>query len=168
MANRALIAHRFASQLGADARLVSDVPHNMITREDWGGRPSFIHRKGAATSNVTAVMIPGSRGTLSYLVAPIGDRHAAAYSLAHGAGRRWQRGYAKPRLSHKYRVEDLVRTEFGGRVICEDREMLYEEAPQAYKDIGQVVQDLVDAGLAHIIAIYKPVLTYKVRRRDND
>lgn len=167
-ANRALIAHRFASQIGAQARLVSDVPHNVIAAEPWGGAPAFIHRKGAAVAIGDAVVIPGSRGTLSYLVAPTGDGEQAAFSLAHGAGRRWQRGYAKPRLSHKYRVEDLARTELGGRVICEDRELLYEEAPQAYKDIGRVIDDLVAAGLVAVIAVLKPVLTYKVRRRGDD
>jgi release factor H-coupled RctB family protein len=168
IANRALLADRFARQIGADVRLVSDVPHNTISREAWGGSPAWVHRKGAAASHGAAVMIPGSRGTFSYLVAPTGDREAAAYSLAHGAGRRWQRGYAKPRLSHKYRVEDLQRTDLGGRIICEDRELLYEEAPQAYKDIGRVVEDLVEAALVAVIAVYKPVLTYKVRRRDDD
>lgn len=168
IANRALLADRFARQIGAEARLVCDVPHNMISAEMWGGEAAWVHRKGAATSNAAAAMIPGSRGTLSYLVAPIGDREAAAFSLAHGAGRRWQRGYAKPRLSHKYRVEDLQRTELGGRIICEDRELLYEEAPQAYKDIGRVIEDLAEAGLVTVIAVYKPILTYKVRRRDDE
>jgi release factor H-coupled RctB family protein len=168
IANRALLAHRFAEQIGADTRLVSDVPHNVIAREDWGGSGAFVHRKGAAVANGGAIMIPGSRGTLSYLVAPTGDREAAAFSLAHGAGRRWQRGYAKPRLSHRYRVEDLARTDLGGRVICEDRELLYEEAPQAYKDIGRVIDDLVAAGLVAVFAVYTPALTYKTRRRDDD
>ncbi len=110
-------------------------------------------------------MIPGSRGTPSYLVRALASEgEKAAWSLAHGAGRRWQRGYAKSRLSHKYRVEDLQRTELGGRVICEDRELLYDEAPQAYKDIAQVIADLEAAGLIATIAVYRPVLTYKVRR----
>lgn len=167
-ANRALIAHRFAAQIGAGLRLVSDVVHNAVTAEDWGGEPAFVHRKGAASTREAdaagCVMIPGSRGTLSYLVRATGDREAAAYSLAHGAGRRWQRGYARPRLSHKYRVEDLARTDLGGRVVCEDRELIYEEAPQAYKDIGVVIDDLVAAGLVSVIATYRPVLTFKCRR----
>jgi release factor H-coupled RctB family protein len=110
-------------------------------------------------------MIPGSRGTPSYLVRALAEQgENAAWSLAHGAGRRWQRGYAKSRLSHKYRVEDLARTDLGGRVICEDRELIYDEAPQAYKDIAQVIADLEAAGLIAPIAVYRPVLTYKVRR----
>lgn len=167
-ASRALIAHRFAGQIGADIRCVSDVVHNTVSEESWGGAPVWIHRKGAASAREGALVIPGSRGTPSYLVMPTGDLEAVAWSLAHGAGRRWQRGYAKPRLSHKYRVEDLERTELGGRVICEDRELLYDEAPQAYKDIAQVIADLEAAGLVTLIAVLNPVLTYKVRRDRDD
>jgi release factor H-coupled RctB family protein len=167
-ANRALIAHRFAGELGCEARCVSDVAHNMVSCEEFEGAPAWFHRKGAASTREAesqgALMIPGSRGTPSYLVRATGNGEQAAWSLAHGAGRRWQRGYAKSRLSHKYRVEDLVRTELGGRVICEDRELLYDEAPQAYKDIAQVIADLEAAGLIETIAVYRPVLTYKVRR----
>ena len=57
-----------------------------------------------------------------------------------------------------------MRTELGSHVICEDKELLYEEAPQAYKNISVVIDDLVDAGLIDVIAILKPVVTYKVRR----
>ncbi len=170
-ANRELIAARFAEQLGTAATKVSDVSHNTIQREAWRGAPAWIHRKGAASSKEGPLMIPGSRGTFSYLVEPIGDKDAkdaAAASLAHGAGRRWQRGFAKSRLSHKYRSKDMERTKLGGRVICEDRELLYDEAPQAYKDVGQVIADLESAGLIKVIALYRPVLTYKVRRRDGD
>ena len=168
-ANRALIAHRFAAELGGDVHCVSDVAHNMVTREDFGGAPAWFHRKGAASTREAlqhgALMIPGSRGTHSYLVrAQRENAEDAAWSLAHGAGRRWQRGYAKSRLSHKYRIDDLARTELGGRVICEDRELIYDEAPQAYKDIAQVIADLQAAGLIEVIAVYRPVLTYKVRR----
>jgi release factor H-coupled RctB family protein len=172
LANRALLAHRFAGELGADVRLVSDVAHNMVTRERFEGEPAWIHRKGAASAleaqAAGALMIPGSRGTASYLVRVAGDTERAAWSVAHGAGRRWQRGYAKSRLSHKYRVEDLKRTDLGGRVICEDRELLYDEAPQAYKDIAQVIADLENLGLVRTIAVYRPVLTYKVRRASDE
>lgn len=167
-ANRALIAHRFACALGCEARCVSDVAHNMVSREAFEGTPAWLHRKGAASFREAtehgALMIPGSRGTPSYLVRATGDGEKAAWSLAHGAGRRWQRGYARQRLSHKYRAEDLARTALGGRVVCEDRELLYDEAPQAYKDIAQVIADLETADLVETIAVYRPVLTYKVRR----
>ncbi len=163
-ASRALIAYRFIRQIGGNCELVSDVPHNMIMRERWHGEDVWVHRKGAASSRHSAIMIPGSRGTFSYLVAPVGEQDDTAWSLAHGAGRRWQRGYAKSRMSHKYRVKDLERNTFGGHVICEDRDMIYDEAPQAYKDIEQVIEDLKQAGLIKVIAVYRPLLTYKHRR----
>jgi len=61
----------------------------------------------------------------------------------------------------------LERTDLGGVVICEDRDLLFEEAPGAYKKIEQVVADLVETGLVRVIATLKPVLTYKTRRRRN-
>jgi release factor H-coupled RctB family protein len=50
-------------------------------------------------------------------------------------------------------------------VICEDKDLIYEEAPQAYKNIDIVIQDMVDAGLLEVIAVFRPVITYKTRRR---
>ena len=167
-ANRGLIARRFADQAGFGISAVSDNCHNSVSRETINGNDAFVHRKGAATAREGALMIPGSRGTFSYLVMPRGQQDDTAWSLAHGAGRRWQRGEVKPRLSRKFSVADLERTSFGGRVICEDRKLLYEEAPQAYKDIGQVVADLEDAGLIDVVAVYKPMITYKCRRYADD
>jgi release factor H-coupled RctB family protein len=109
-------------------------------------------------------MIPGSRGALSYLVLPkdAGDR--GAFSLAHGAGRKWSRSESRGRLEKRFSAKDLARTKIGSHVICEDKELLYEEAPEAYKNITVVIDDLVQAGLIEVIAILKPVVTYKVRR----
>ena len=53
----------------------------------------------------------------------------------------------------------------GGRVICEERDLLYEEAPAAYKNIESVIGDLVDAGLVSVIATLRPLLTYKTRKQ---
>ena len=60
-------------------------------------------------------------------------------------------------------MHQLTQTPLGGRVICEQRELLYEEAPAAYKNIEDVVQDLADAGLISVIATLRPLLTYKTR-----
>jgi release factor H-coupled RctB family protein len=114
------------------------------------------------------VVIPGSRGTLSYLVRPMMEQVGqaeAGWSLAHGAGRKWKRGEVKARLKDRYRPADLGQTALGGRVICEDKELLYEEAPEAYKDIDVVVGALVEAGLCAIVATLRPLITYKTRRR---
>jgi release factor H-coupled RctB family protein len=163
-ASRALIAWRFLSALGSEANTVLDLTHNFVAREPLAGSDGWIHRKGANPSISGAVVIPGSRGTLSYLVMPCGDQDRNARSVSHGAGRKWNRTDCRSRLRERYDVASLSRTEIGSRVICEDRELLYEEAPQAYKDVETVVQDLVDAGLVRVVAALKPLITYKLRR----
>jgi len=164
VANRALIAARMAEQLYGEVRAVLDVCHNSITAVEYAGVAGWLHRKGAAPAEAPALVIPGTRGSLSYLVVPTGDQRQNAWSLAHGAGRRWNRLSAKARLKDRFRANTLVRTELGGAVICEDKDLLYEEAPQAYKDIDVVVADMVEAGLIRVVATLKPVITYKVRR----
>ena len=118
---------------------------------------------GAAPSDEGPVVIPGSRGSLSYLVLPMGDGADHAHSLAHGAGRKWTRTSARERMRERFSPEALTRTSFKSHVICEDRDLLFEEAPPAYKAIDRVVGDLVDAGLVRVVATLAPVLTYKTR-----
>jgi release factor H-coupled RctB family protein len=163
-ANRALIARRMAEQLHCTGERVLDVCHNSITAVEYEGQAGWLHRKGAAPADAGPLVIPGTRGSLSYLVIPTGDQRENAWSLAHGAGRRWNRRSARARLKDRYRADSLVRTEIGSAVICEDRELLYEEAPQAYKNIDLVVSDMAEAGLIRVVATLKPLITYKVRR----
>ena len=85
------------------------------------------------------------------------------FSLAHGAGRKWQRGECRERLAARFSVDQLGRTRLGSRVICGDRQLIYEEAPEAYKGIDSVVGALLEAGLLRLVARLKPVLTYKTR-----
>ncbi len=163
-ASRALIARRFVKSLGTEAECVWDGCHNSITGREGGGETVWVHRKGAVATDGEPVVIPGSRGSLSYLVKPIGDGTGHAWSLAHGAGRKWARSESRLRMCERFRVEQLNHTALGGRVICEDRDALYEEAPAAYKNIEAVIQDLVDAGLVSVIATFRPLLTYKTRK----
>ena len=94
----------------------------------------------------------------------IGDGERHAWSLAHGAGRKYARSEARLRMRERFGLDQLAETPLDGRVICEERDLLYEEAPAAYKDIEVVIHDLVDAGLVSIIATFRPVLTYKTRK----
>lgn len=57
--------------------------------------------------------------------------------------------------------EALLGNAWGGQVICDDRSLVVEEAAAAYKDAGQVVRDLADAGLVRTLASMKPLVTYK-------
>lgn len=159
--NREVIAARFFDRLGLNGRRLLDICHNSVTPHASG----WLHRKGAAPADGGLVAIPGSRGDFSYLVEPITD-HAdtALHSLAHGAGRKWSRSDARARLSTRFKISELERTALGSRVICEDRQLIYEEAPQAYKDIRAVVADLEQAGLVRVIARLRPLISYKTRR----
>jgi release factor H-coupled RctB family protein len=161
--NRALIGRRFVEAIGAEAECLWDGCHNSITRRESEGEPLWVHRKGAVVAEGEAVVVPSSRGSLSYLVKPTGDGESHAWSLAHGAGRKWARSETRLRMRERFGVHQLTQTPLGGRVICEQRELLYEEAPAAYKNIEDVVQDLVDAGLISVIATFRPLLTYKTR-----
>ncbi len=163
-ANRGLIARRMRDALNTDGERRLDVWHNLVQPLNWHGERLWLHRKGAAPADRGVVVIPGSRGSLSYLVQPRTSCDQSLHSLAHGAGRKWKRGEAQSRLSGRQRPEDLITTALGGRVICEDKELLYDEAPENYKGIERVVADLVDFGLMEIIATLRPLLTYKVRR----
>jgi len=164
-ANRELIARRFVATLGAEAELVWDGCHNSITRCESDGEAVWVHRKGAVAADGGFLVIPGSRGSLSYVVKPTGDGASHAWSLAHGAGRKWSRSEARLRMRERFTVQELAQTPLGGRVICEERDLLYEEAPAAYKNIEAVIADLVDAGLVSVIATFRPLLTYKTRKQ---
>ncbi len=173
--NRKILAERFAQALGAEADLLWDGCHNSITpspglsaslshrRGEGLEVTAWVHRKGAVVAEDEAVVIPGSRGTLSYLVKPLGDGESRAWSLAHGAGRKWARSEARLRMRERFGKEQLVQTSLGGRVICGERHLLYEEAPAAYKNIEAVIEDLVNAELVSVVATFRPLLTYKTR-----
>jgi release factor H-coupled RctB family protein len=149
--------------IGSTGRRVLDVCHNSVISREVDGCTCWLHRKGAAPSDQGPVVIPGSRGALSYLVLPVGEGSASGYSLAHGAGRKWNRTNARERMRERFSAESLTRTSFKSHVICEDRDLLFEEAPPAYKAIDRVVTDLVEAGLVRVVATLAPVLTYKKR-----
>ena len=80
-------------------------------------------------------------------------------TLSHGAGRKYDRASSwRKAETKKSDIERLKRNQFGGHVICEDRRLLVEEAPEAYKDCGKVVEDLVGFGLATRVASLKPLV----------
>jgi len=154
--NRSLIAAAFFETLQVEATFILDIFHNFLDKIDDN---LFYHRKGVTPVNQGMVMIPGSRGALSYLVLP--DKNAVGGAIAHGAGRKWKRTECKSRLKERFSSESLKRTCFGSRIICDDKDLLFEEAPQAYKAIEEVIEALVLAGSCKVIATFKPLMTYK-------
>ncbi|KAJ3203427.1 hypothetical protein HK099_001526, partial [Clydaea vesicula] len=174
--NRELIGRRVLECLNIckeDTSLILDVCHNAVvskTFKDLNER--YLHRKGAAPGDKGLIVIPGSRGAFSYLVLPYGDQEENCFSLAHGAGRKWSRNQVATKLRQKYGKSSkahsvrnylaLTRTRFGNSVICEDKDLLLEEAPMAYKEIEDVIEDLSE--FVKVVAILKPFITYKTRK----
>ncbi|WP_299800738.1 RNA ligase RtcB family protein [uncultured Ruegeria sp.] len=158
--NRQTIAERAAEALRADLASISDAPHNLLARHGDG----WLHRKGAAVAEQEFVPLAGSRASASYLMAPTGHDDALG-SLAHGAGRRYDRSSMHGRVrAKKSDIEAMQRTSLGGRILCEDRDLLIEEAPLAYKSAKSVAEDLERTGAAHCIAEFHPLLTFKKTR----
>nr|GAT53241.1 release factor H-coupled R [Mycena chlorophos] len=170
-ANRDLVAHRIVqciipSDAPTKPRKLVDVTHNSVTKHSLtigeSARDLWVHRKGAAPADQGIAPCPGSRGHLSYLLRPTGDGQHNAFSLAHGAGRRYGRNAMH--TGTKTNKASLTQTALGSVVVCEDPALLIEEQPDAYKDVECVVEDMVDAGICTPVAVLRPLVTYKVRK----
>jgi release factor H-coupled RctB family protein len=157
--NRRVIAERAAQTVGASCRAIANLSHNLVEVTGDG----ILHRKGTAPADRGLVPIPGSRGTLSYLVEPLAAaRPETQASLAHGAGRKFDRASMHGRIrTGKADRAKLARNPFGGIVVCEDRDLIIEEAPEAHKNIDRVIADLADFGLARVVATFRPLVTFK-------
>ncbi|WKB55769.1 RtcB family protein [Eleftheria terrae] len=132
------------------SRLVVDVPHNVVLHE--GGMN--IHRKGATPAREGDIaLIPGSMGDHSYVVRGLGHPRWLR-SCSHGAGRRLRRQEVRARASGAPR-------ETGWECITLREERRIEEAPEAYKPIGPVIESQEEAGLISPIARLRPWVTFK-------
>ncbi len=182
-ANRQVIMHwvreTFEKVFGASAerlglRLLYDVAHNIAKLEDHslrgGMRRLCVHRKGATRAFPAGhpalgevyratgqpVLIPGSMGTASYVC--VGGERALREtfgSTAHGAGRVLSRQAAIRRMHGRSLTREL--NEQGVAVQARELRTLAEEAPEAYKDIDEVVATVHRAGLSAKVARLVPL-----------
>ncbi|MFA5891773.1 MAG: RtcB family protein [Actinomycetota bacterium] len=176
-ANRQLLSEAardaFAKTAGSRAlRLLYDVSHNLAKLEthdtDLGPRLLCVHRKGATralppghsdlprefAATGQPVLIPGSMGTASYVLAGVAGG-GAFYSTCHGAGRAMSRHAAKRRV-HGADLRDELEAA-GIRVRASSLRELAEEAPFAYKDVDEVVATCERAGLCARVARLRPL-----------
>lgn len=164
-ANRLILVWRMLRALGVSrASNISglvDVVHNTVVREHIVDRPLWVHRKGCAPAHADELaVVLGSRGTRSYVVLGQGNPDVL-HSVAHGAGRKMQRAEARAKMKAKYKRAQLCKSASGARVLCDDTRVLYEEHPDAYKDIEPVIASLEAAGAARRVAAMEPVFTVK-------
>jgi len=175
-ANRHVLAHQareiFARTAGARLDLVYDVSHNLAKMEthEVDGKPVLlcVHRKGATRAlppghlDLPAdlrgagqpVLIPGSMGTFSYVLAGI-EGGGAFYSTCHGAGRVMSRHQALRTVSGTQLRRRLEAA--GIAVRGASARGLAEETPEAYKDVNAVVEAAEGAGLCRKVARLVPL-----------
>ena len=186
-ANRQLLAHSarqaFEEVLAGKIQnwqlhQVYDICHNMgkIETHTIAGEKMkvCVHRKGATRAFGPGspelpgeyqaigqpVLVPGSMGTASWVLVGTQESMARTFgSTCHGAGRVMSRHAAK----HAIRGEKLRdQLESGGiHIRAGSLPGLAEEAPQAYKDVDQVVQTVTGAGIARKVARLRPLAVIK-------
>lgn len=116
-------------------------PHNFAAEEEHFGELVIVHRKGATRARKGEWgMIPGSQGTRSFLVKGKGEAQSFE-SCSHGAGRIMSRTKARKTLDIKEEIKTLKSR--GVLHAIRHREDL-DEAPGAYKDIDEVMENQVD------------------------
>ena len=163
-ANRQLITHEVRKawrdvlgESGGELSVVYDVAHNIAKIEDG----LIVHRKGATRAFPgQPVLIPGSMGTASYVL--LGQSKALEESFGsscHGAGRRISRTQAKREIRGADLKASLAKR--GIAVRAGSLSGLAEEAPEAYKDIDEVVEVVHRAGIAKKVARLKPIAVIK-------
>ena len=175
-ANRQLLTEAtrrvFEDETGTALDLLYDVSHNLAKIEvhaiDGRPRSVCVHRKGATRSlpphhsELPAdlatvgqpVLIPGTMGTASYVLAGVAD-NPAFFSTAHGAGRVQSRHQAARHTSGEQIRAHLAA---GGILVRgTSRRGLAEEKPEAHKDVDAVVDVSHRGGLARKVARLVPV-----------
>ncbi len=159
-------------------RILYDVAHNIAKIEEHhvNGRVQkvIVHRKGATRAfgpdnpEIPAeyreigqpVLIPGSMGTASYVLAGTNESMNASFgSTCHGAGRRLSRTAAKKAVDPEELREKLKIK--GIHVQAGSLKGIAEEAPVAYKDVDLVVETVHLAGIAAKVAKLMPVAVVK-------
>lgn len=157
--NRYLAASKLIGYLGYDNQpeTILDCCHNYGEKTEEG----FLHRKGAVSSKNRFIVIPGSRGSLTYLCKPARDTSLCLDTLSHGSGRKWARSICKSRISNKYDRNTIRTTVYKSNVVCHDTNLLFQEAPEAYKNVEDVIRVLLSYGLIEVTAALKPVITFK-------
>lgn len=129
--------------------------HNYTEREEHLGRELWVTRKGAIrAARGDKGVIPGSMGTRSYIVEGLGNPDSYN-SSSHGAGRAMSRGEARRTIS----VEALKEAMGTRAWQSSEARKLIDEAPMAYKDIDQVMEDQKD--LTRIAHTLRQVVNYK-------
>ena len=151
------------------SRLIYDSGHNGISLEPSNNGPLLLHRKGSSRAfpkshpgNVpyyfetgNPIIVPGTLGTATYVLVGTEKLKETHYSINHGAGRKFTRGYVESKKGQSRFKENI------GDVFVNLRFKDYcAETPNAYKDIEEVINTLELNGLVRKVAKFKPFFVY--------
>jgi tRNA-splicing ligase RtcB len=182
-ANRQMITHwtreSFEKVLGMSAEdmgmdVVYDVAHNIAKKErhdiDRHHEDVLVHRKGATRafapgrSEITLryrdvgqpVIIPGNMKVGTYVLAGRqGSMEQTFGSTCHGAGRQMSRKAAVKSMTMDGVMKEMASNDIYLRNAS--TEGVLEEAPEAYKDVDQVIEVVCSAGLTAKVAKLTPI-----------
>jgi tRNA-splicing ligase RtcB len=186
-ANRQCITHwvreAFCRVMGmseedAGLQLIYDITHNIAKIEDHEINGKIeklcVHRKGATRAFPAGhpdippkyaavgqpILIPGDMGRMSYILAGTEQAMQETFgSTCHGAGRLQSRSAMKRHLSGRDVLDDLESR--GVTVRTGSLAGLAEEAPEAYKDVSDVVRVAHGAGISKKVARTRPIAVVK-------
>jgi len=146
-----------------------NIHHNYAVLETHMGKAWWVHRKGATLATTDTVgIIPGSMGSRSHIVRGKGNR-LSLNSCSHGAGRAMGRQAFNQAFNTPdgiARIEEslrgVVRADFSKATTRKGKEtglLDVSEAPQAYKDIGRVME--AQADLVEVVHTLRPLIVIK-------
>ncbi|MCH2644088.1 MAG: RtcB family protein [Candidatus Poseidoniaceae archaeon] len=182
--NRAVLTDRLfkglKAELGEEVELSTlyDVSHNIAKIEEhvihgknctcavhrkgatraFSGTQPELHRTFAQTGQ--PVVVPGDMGRGSWLMAgPQTEQNQAFGSACHGAGRALSRSAARRKINPEAKEKEL--REKGIIVQAATKNILSEEAPEAYKNVDRVIQNTAIANLARPVLRLEPMTGIK-------
>jgi len=145
-------------------------PHRVMKNGKWKMENVLVHRKGATRALPAGheknppkyvktghpAIVPGSMGTASYILVGLPKAQETWFSVNHGAGRAMSRTEAKKTIS-----EDEFKKTMGEVIYNLPFQKIADEAPGAYKNIEDVVETLVEAGITKKVAKLIPLAVIK-------
>ncbi|MFQ5601559.1 MAG: RtcB family protein, partial [Candidatus Krumholzibacteriia bacterium] len=153
--------------------LLFDCSHVTIQQEEHGGEKLWIHRHGANVALPPSrcrahpvfrhtgqpIPVPGSMGADSFICVGAEGNEATYHSANHGAGRILDKPEASQRWSENDVEQEMaarrVRLYRGGTMN------IAEQAPDSFKDIGQVIEVMRNLRIAEPVVRVRPLATLK-------
>lgn len=154
--------------------ILYDLAHNIAKKEEHtvdGKRTKlYVHRKGATRAFGPGrkeipsvyrdvgqpVIIPGSMGTASYVLAGRNESLDKSFgSSCHGSGRVMSRHQAIREIPASKTINDLDKKGIEFRV--RSRKLISEEAAWAYKDVDDVVASVAGASISNLVVRLTPM-----------